>query len=83
MSSSKKPKITAEDVQPTSTLEKAKNALKGWDPRNGLGIYIEKPETNPEGLIVEYDDDFVVIKDKFPKARYARTQTIPTSTQED
>jgi aprataxin len=71
--SSKKPKPTAEDVEPTSTLEKAKNVVKGWDPRNGLGIYIEKPEENPEGRIVEYDDDFVVIRDKFPKARYART----------
>jgi aprataxin len=66
-----KPKPTAEDVEPSSTLEKAKNAIKGWDPRNGLGVYIEKPETNPEGRIVEYDDDFVVIRDKFPKARYA------------
>jgi aprataxin len=72
MSAPKKPKPqpTAEDVEPSSTLEKAKNAIKGWDPRNGLGVYIEKPETNPEGRIVEYDDDFVVIRDKFPKARY-------------
>jgi aprataxin len=73
MSTAKKVKLkpTAEDVEPSSTLEKAKNAIKGWDPRNGLGVYIEKPETNPEGRIIEYDDDFVVIRDKFPKARYA------------
>jgi aprataxin len=78
MSASKKPKpepkakpeLTAEDVEPSSTLEKAKNALRGWDPRHGLGVYLDKPETNPEGRIVEYDDDFVVIRDKFPKARY-------------
>ncbi|KAF1933294.1 HIT-like protein [Didymella exigua CBS 183.55] len=38
------------------------------DARNGLGLYIEHPEKNPEGLVVEYDDDFVVINDKFPKA---------------
>jgi aprataxin len=63
-----KPKPTAEDVEPTSALEKAKNVVKGWDPRNGLGVYIEKPEQNPEGRIVEYDDEFVVIRDKFPKA---------------
>jgi aprataxin len=77
MSSAKKskPKPTAEDVQPTSTLEKAKNAVKGWDPRNGLGIYIEKPETNPDGRIVEYDDEFVVIRDKYPKARSAYPHT--------
>lgn len=69
-SAKKKPKPTA-DVGPSSTLEKAKNVVKGFDPRNGLGAYLEKPETNPEGEIVEYDDDFVVIRDKFPKARYA------------
>lgn len=39
-----------------------------WDPRDGLGIYIEHPEQNPEGRVVEYDDDYVVIKDKYPKA---------------
>ncbi|KAJ4290469.1 aprataxin-like protein [Kalmusia sp. IMI 367209] len=38
------------------------------DPRDGLLVYIEQPETNPEGRVVEYDDDFVVIRDKFPKA---------------
>jgi aprataxin len=32
-------------------------------------VYIAHPEANPEGLVVEYDDDFVVIADKFPKAR--------------
>jgi hypothetical protein len=71
MSSKKsKPAPTAEDVEPTSTLEKAKNLVKGWDPRNGLGIYIDAPEENPEGRIVSYDDEFVVIRDKFPKASY-------------
>jgi aprataxin len=74
MSSAKKPKPTAEDVEPTSTIEKAKNVVKGWDPRNGLGVYLDKPETNPEGRVVEYDDDFVVIRDKFPKARYATVE---------
>lgn len=69
-SAKKKPKPTAEDVEPSSTLQKAKNAVKGFDPRNGLGEYLEKPETNPEGRIVEYDDDFVVIRDKYPKARH-------------
>lgn len=70
MSAAKKPKPTAEDVEPASTLEKAKNAIKGWGPRDELRIYLDKPETNPEGRIVEYDDDFVLIRDKFPKARY-------------
>jgi hypothetical protein len=78
MSAAKKPKPqpTAEDVEPSSTLEKAKNAIAGWDPRNGLGVYINKAETNPEGRVVEYDDDFVVIRDKFPKARYATSEAV-------
>jgi aprataxin len=61
----KKPKTA---VRPAETP--AKPVKRGFDARNGLSIYIEKPETNPEGLVVEYDDDFVVINDMFPKARY-------------
>lgn len=63
--SAKKPKPTPEPVEPS-----VKPVKRGFDARDGLGTYIEKPETNPEGLVVEYDDDFVVINDKFPKARY-------------
>lgn len=65
MSAAKKPKPT-----PTPTLEKVKRFANSLDPRNGLGIYINHPEKNPEGRVVEYDDEFVVIRDKFPKARY-------------
>ncbi|CAO2655242.1 Nn.00g103060.m01.CDS01 [Neocucurbitaria sp. VM-36] len=65
MSSMKKSRPTA---QPPGGHSKAKSAVQGWDPRNGLAIYIEKPETNPEGRVVEYDDDYVVINDKYPKA---------------
>jgi aprataxin len=63
--SAKKPKPTA---QPAEVA--AKPPQRSFDARNGLGLYIEKPEANPEGLVVEYDDDFVVINDKFPKARF-------------
>ena len=68
MSHSKKPKakpIPAADAPDTTQ----KATSKRWDPRDGLGLYIDKPETNPEGRILEYDDDFVVITDKYPKAR--------------
>ena len=64
--SAKKPKPATKPASPSS-----KPAKRGFDARSGLGIYIEQPEKNPEGLVVEYDDDFVVINDKFPKARYA------------
>lgn len=69
MSNAKKPKPSAAPVaQPLGAFSKTKSVLTSFDPRNGLGIYIEKPETNPEGRVVEYDDDFVVINDKYPKA---------------
>ncbi|KAH3950999.1 hypothetical protein HBI81_087000 [Parastagonospora nodorum] len=68
ISKKSKPAPTAEDPQPSSALSRAKNAVKGWDPRNGLGVYLDKPETNPEGRVVEWDEQFVVIRDKFPKA---------------
>ena len=58
---------------------KAQTAAKddGWTThvgRYGLGVYVEHPERNPEGRVVDYDEDFVVINDKYPKARY---QTSP------
>jgi len=71
MTQSKKPKspiVSAADGP--STTQKASKTAKRWDGRNGLGVYIESPETNPENKILEYDDDFVVITDKYPKARY-------------
>lgn len=57
--------------KPKPTPSPASQPVKrGFDAREGLGVYIAHPEKNPEGLVVEYDSDFVVIRDKFPKARY-------------
>ncbi|KAF2851550.1 HIT-like protein [Plenodomus tracheiphilus IPT5] len=67
MSRSKKAKPLAASDTP-SGLREAKPAFRKLDPRDGLGAYIDHPEANPEGRVVEYDDDFVVINDKFPKA---------------
>lgn len=69
MSSSKKPKATVAAEQPP------KPVARGFNARDGLGVYIANPEANPEGLVVEYDDDFVLIRDKFPKARYTLSYT--------
>ncbi|KAF1941490.1 HIT-like protein [Clathrospora elynae] len=67
MSQSKRPKPTAVPAADApSTLEKARKATRGLGLRSGLGTYIESPETNP--AVMEYDDDFVVINDKYPKA---------------
>jgi len=73
MSRSKKAKSPTIPAAGTAGIkEKATRTFKSMDPRNGLIVYIEKPESNPEGRVVEYDDDFVVINDKYPKARYAK-----------
>lgn len=73
MSSPKRVRANPSASAPESarSVKQASKALASRDPRNGLSVYIDQPETNPEGLVVEYDDDFVVINDKFPKARSA------------
>jgi aprataxin len=62
--------MSAKKLKPATEPAEApsKPVKRGFDARNGLGLYIEHPENNPEGLVVDYDDDFVVINDKFPKA---------------
>jgi aprataxin len=69
MSAAKKPKPDATSTSPAKETKEKANPIFG---RDGLWIYIDHPEKNPEGRVVEYDDDFVVIRDKFPKARYAQ-----------
>lgn len=68
MSSAKKPKHIPTPPQPPLKPTMLNQAKKWIDPRDGLGVYIDHPEKNPEGAVVEYDDDFVVIQDKYPKA---------------
>lgn len=77
---SKKPKPSPEDTNKRN-IGPPSLATKRFDSRDGLGEYIKHPEKNPEGRVVEYDDEFVVIRDKYPKARlvpqgfYARKYT--------
>lgn len=40
----------------------------GFGPRDGLGAYIAKPELYPSSTVVYYNDDFVVIHDRYPKS---------------
>jgi aprataxin len=69
-SRSKKPKPTAVPAADApGVLEKATSVVKAWNPRNGLSVYIDSPEANPEQRVIMYDDDFVLINDKYPKAR--------------
>jgi aprataxin len=72
MLQSKKPKPpTIPAADGSGATEKATKTARRWDPRDGLGVYIESPDKNPENKVLEYDDDFVVITDKYPKARSA------------
>ncbi|KAK6510527.1 aprataxin-like protein [Arthrobotrys conoides] len=38
------------------------------DPRAGLAVYLSDPASVPQSSMLFYNDDFVVIKDAFPKA---------------
>ena len=71
---SKKTKVSHEskDKVKSGPSSSASNRLS---PRDGLGVYIEHPEKNPESRVVEYDDEFVVIRDKYPKARFVLLNT--------
>ncbi|RAK83357.1 HIT-like protein [Aspergillus costaricaensis CBS 115574] len=65
-----KPKHPKHDDPSTSSKHipstSKRRAIGG--PRDGLGVYITKPESFPSNVVVYYDDDFVVIHDMFPKA---------------
>ncbi|KFA75470.1 hypothetical protein S40288_01240 [Stachybotrys chartarum IBT 40288] len=46
--------------------------------RMGLGEYLPRPETFPSSVVLYHDDDFVAIRDKFPKATI-HTLLLPRS----
>src|SRR6202048_5124641 len=56
----------AKSSPPNSKLHKASSVFSGQDSRKGLGEYLKDPANNPN--VLSYNDDFVVIKDLFPKA---------------
>ncbi|KAF1970995.1 HIT-like protein, partial [Bimuria novae-zelandiae CBS 107.79] len=69
MSTKPKPKAVTENTNKGKTAAQPSSfKSKHFDARDGLGIYIEHPQNNPEGRVIDYDDDFVVIQDKYPKA---------------
>lgn len=70
MSKSKPPvKSVHENTNKGKTSRRPVPGSNNFVGRDGLGIYIQYPERNPEGRVIEYDDEFVVIQDKYPKAR--------------
>ncbi|KAL4923943.1 DNA 5'-adenosine monophosphate hydrolase [Aspergillus undulatus] len=64
-SKSKQPKHDSSSIS-QSTQKKAPG--NKFNPRDGLGAYIAKPEAYPPSTVVYYNDDFVVIHDLYPKA---------------
>jgi aprataxin len=66
MSNTKKPKPKPKPSKPSDPL--ATVFKHKFSTRDGLGVYTEHPEKNPEGRVLEWDDDFVVIQDKYPKS---------------
>lgn len=38
------------------------------DPRMGLGAYLADPASLPASVVIAHDDDFVMIRDRFPKS---------------
>jgi len=81
MAASKKasPVVDAGDSAPKMRSQ-AMTASGRVNPRDGLGVYIDNPEANPEGRVVEYDDEFVVITDKFPKARQVQIGRVSSTS---
>lgn len=51
-----------------------------FNSRMGLGVYLDHPETFPPSVVISYDDDFVIIHDKFPKAS-VHTLVLPRSSE--
>ncbi|EPS40829.1 hypothetical protein H072_5265 [Dactylellina haptotyla CBS 200.50] len=61
----KKPKPPPEPAKPPKS---STSYFLNNDPRSGLAVYLKDPTSCPPGTILFYNDDFVVIKDAFPKA---------------
>lgn len=77
------------EAHPQTKAAATNNRLLG---RNGLGPYIERPQDFPPERVIWYDDDFVAIRDLYPKAQIhtlllprnpAKTTLHPTEAFED
>jgi aprataxin len=62
--------MSASKSSPPTKKHQSSNAVSrafsSIDPRNGLSEYLRNPDQNPR--VLGYNDDFVVIKDLYPKA---------------
>ncbi|KAF2727866.1 HIT-like protein [Polyplosphaeria fusca] len=60
----KRPKPTT----PAPSPSRKKKKTPTFNPRDGLGTYITSPSSHPLSRVLEYDDEFVVINDMYPKS---------------
>lgn len=64
---SKDRKEPTKPASPHPTKQKSSIASR-WDPREGLGKYIDQPENSHECKVIFYNDGFVAINDLYPKS---------------
>lgn len=70
------PKRKAAPTQAHS--EHPRRSHNPFKDRMGLGAYLEDPAAYPSSVVLYYNDDFVAIRDKFPKATI-HTLLLPRS----
>lgn len=51
-----------------TTTDAPKSITDTFSRRDGLGAYIDKPESFPPSRVIYFNDDFVVINDLYPKS---------------
>lgn len=62
--------MSSKTKQPKQTAPKGKTQKQGskFNIRDGLGVYLERPETFSSSVVIYFNDDFVAINDLYPKS---------------
>lgn len=64
--------MSSKTKQPKQTQPKKQNGFQKlgskFNLRDGLGVYLDHPETFPSSVVIYYNDDFVAINDLYPKS---------------
>lgn len=55
-------------LSPSTSSSAPKTSPSIFDSHDGLGAYLISPESYPPSRVISYDDKFVSIHDKYPKA---------------
>lgn len=60
--------MSAKSKHPASPTKAQKPKLSFFPGRDGLGAYLESPQSFPPSRVIYYTDDFVAINDLYPKS---------------